>query len=179
MRGVFGRKGLGGSSGGGSDPPQRVAFETPDNPRLPVVRAKRADGPPLREAVLRTIRETVESRGRAALTNVETFVWNVFRLDAYATHQGGFDYYFAHIDDPGDWADATVGLEAMRQPEAARLVEEAVAVFEAGPHDPDADQAQARAYLDRMAELDRRWRALGLDIDRLLEDFVDQYYPWA
>lgn len=89
-------------------------------------------------------------------------------LEAYATHQGGFDYYFAHIGDEstGDWNNAISGLRALGLEDAARLVEEAQKEFQSQPRD-EATQDEVRAYLARMKELDRRWRLLSLDLDTL------------
>jgi hypothetical protein len=157
-------------------------FEPASNPRLPLNRARRSDGPVLAQSVHRCIDQTRRTHGKSALTNVELFFVSVYALDSYV-FDGGFDGYFANNDDPDDWADATAGLEAMGHPEAARIVEEAVPVYQAGVvamlATDEPDPAATKAHLDAMHAFDQRWRALGLDADAILEAFVDRWYPWA
>jgi hypothetical protein len=44
-------------------------------------------------------------------------------LDTFATWQGGFDYYFAHVDDQGTWVCACEALKRNGFDEAASLFE--------------------------------------------------------
>lgn len=75
-------------------------------------------------------------------------------LDAFATWQGGFDYYFAHVAS-SEWGVASDALKAQGLNAAAQLFDQARAAFE---HVVKTDFADEANYLAQMRELDKRWR---------------------
>ncbi len=78
-------------------------------------------------------------------------------LDAFATWQGGFDYYFAHQEEPAVWDQAQSGLRNIGLSGAAQLFGAARDLFLKTDHMAE-DQAAVERYLSRMRELDTRWR---------------------
>lgn len=90
----------------------------------------------------------------------------VHELDLYATHQGGFDYYFAHESRPEHWQAARDGLSRLRVPELLGAFRKAEEAFQRNERAREADYARSGdaafgrnegAYLEEMAALDAVW----------------------
>ena len=79
-------------------------------------------------------------------------------LDAMATWQGGFDYYFADREQPAVWDQAQSDLRKIGLLNAAELFGVARDLFLRTDHFTE-DQAAMDRYLSEMRELDTRWRA--------------------
>lgn len=168
-------------SGGGREPPGakvHVAFDQSDKPRFPVNRARRDDGPDLSRNVSKCLQLTKRTLGADALITVERYFDAVYAIDSHVTN-GGFDGWLANVTDPNELALTVAGLEAVRQPDAAGIAKEAVLDYYQNPLDMDGGPEADAAFLARMHAFDARWNALGIDFDRLLHDFVDEFYPWA
>ncbi len=78
-------------------------------------------------------------------------------LDAFATWQGGFDYYFAHQEEPAVWDQAQSDLRRIGLSGAAAVFGLARDLFLRTDHMTE-DQAAVNRYLSAMRELDTRWR---------------------
>jgi hypothetical protein len=78
-------------------------------------------------------------------------------LDAFATWQGGFGYYFAHQEEPAVWDQAQGYLRRIGLSDAAELFGVARDLFLKCDH-IDAEQAAVERYMAEMHELDVRWR---------------------
>lgn len=77
-------------------------------------------------------------------------------LDAYATWQGGFDYYFVHEDDDSEWESVVMLLKELNLSDAADTFEAARDLF-VNHCDAPLDEDEA-PYLNSMREFDKRWR---------------------
>jgi len=128
--------------------------------------------------IVAAIRRSEREHGREALTNLERWLLEGCNLEAYALHQGGFDYYLAHIDGPEAWADASAALYAMELEDAAAVVRRAVELFLA-TDGGGADPSGMRNYLDQMDGLDRAFAGLVPDLETSLARFADRFYPFA
>lgn len=104
-------------------------------------------------------------------------------LDAFATFQGGFDYYFSHVDyeygelEEGQepkWEAAQTILADHRLYDAAHLLARAHTLFVSHldelNNDEDADET---AYLKAMRALDAEWKTQVPAIHRLLAPWRD------
>jgi hypothetical protein len=93
-------------------------------------------------------------------------------LDAFATWQGGFDYYFAHVEDEEIWVSAREALKRNGFGTAASLFEQARLLFEknmaAVAASPDEDET---AYLDKVRQLDVQWRTFVPALHQLLAEW--------
>jgi hypothetical protein len=87
-------------------------------------------------------------------------------LDAFATWQGGFDYYFAHVEDEETWMAAREALKRNGFGAAALLLEQAGFLFRnMAVASPDEDET---AYLAKVRQLDIQWRAFVPALHQLL-----------
>jgi hypothetical protein len=90
-------------------------------------------------------------------------------LDAFATWQGGFDYYFAHVEDEAVWASACEGLIQNSMAEAATLFSEARMLFKTlGSEPANTDEA---VYFAKMRKLDERWRDYVPALHKILAEW--------
>lgn len=93
-------------------------------------------------------------------------------LDAFATWQGGFDYYFAHVEDKDIRASARDALNRKNLAEAATLFDEARILFETESSDGlepfDTDES---VYLTKMRKLDERWRDYVPELHKILAEW--------
>ena len=91
-------------------------------------------------------------------------------LDAFATWQGGFDYYFAHVEDEEIWVAAREALKRNGFGAAASLFEQARFLFKnmAAVASPDEDET---AYLAKVRQLDVQWRAFVPALHQLLAEW--------
>ena len=78
-------------------------------------------------------------------------------LDAFVTWQGGFDYYFAHQEEPAVWNRTESDLRKIGLSDAAELFGVARDLFLKTDHMTD-EQATVERYFSEMRELDARWR---------------------
>jgi hypothetical protein len=78
-------------------------------------------------------------------------------LDAFVTWQGGFDYYFAHQEEPAVWDQAQSDLRKIGLSGAAELFGVARDLFLRTDHFTE-DQPAVGRYLAEMRELNTRWR---------------------
>jgi hypothetical protein len=78
-------------------------------------------------------------------------------LDAFVTWQGGFDYYFAHQEEPAVWDQAQSDLRKIGLSGAAELFGVAQDLFLRTDHFTE-DQPAVGRYLAEMRELNTRWR---------------------
>ena len=78
-------------------------------------------------------------------------------LDAFVTWQGGFDYYFAHQEEPAVWDQAQSDLRKIGLSGAAELFGVARDLFLSTDHFTE-EQAVVNRYLSDMRELNTRWR---------------------
>ncbi len=90
-------------------------------------------------------------------------------LDAYATWQGGFAYYFDHVDED-DWQKALQGLENYRLHTSANAFSEARRMFEAQP-DEGFEGKAAEEYFAIMDTYDKRWRSEVPTLHKILVDW--------
>jgi hypothetical protein len=78
-------------------------------------------------------------------------------LDAFVTWQGGFDYYFAHQEEPAVWDRAQSGLRKIGLSDASDLFGVARDLFLETDHMAE-EQATVTRYLSEMRDLNTRWR---------------------
>ena len=78
-------------------------------------------------------------------------------LDALATWQGGFDYYFAHQEESEIWDQAQSDLRKIGLSDAAELFGVARDLFLGTDHFSE-EQAAVKRYISEMRELNTRWR---------------------
>ena len=77
-------------------------------------------------------------------------------IDALVTWQGGFDYYFAHQEEPDVWDQAQRNLRTIGLSDAAELFAVARDLF---LRDGMADETEVMSrYLSEMRKLNDRWR---------------------
>jgi hypothetical protein len=151
----------------------------PLRPELPVNRAKRSGGSSLADNVHQCIDLTRRTRREAALTAVESHFLNTYTIDSFVTNSG-FNGYFEQYDNPDDWPDVVAALNAVGLTEAAQIMAEAMVANRArGDVADDADQPTINAWRNVLRDYDQRWFDLGLDLDRILSNYVEQNYPWA
>ena len=93
-------------------------------------------------------------------------------LDAFATWQGGFDYYFAHVEDEEISIAACEALKRNGFGAAASLFEQAHFLFKknvaAVAASTDEDET---AYLAKVRQLDVQWRAFVPALHQLLAEW--------
>ena len=155
----------------------RIPFEPEGSARRVRYPVARGAGDLPFDAIMRSIRRARDDFGPSALTNLERWLLEGSVFGAHFVHQGGFDYYFAHVDDPDRWADAAAAIAAVRADEAGRVFDEAVALF-AGFDHMAADPAATEAYLARVRELDEAFVAALPDLEARLRDLIEQVYPF-
>jgi hypothetical protein len=80
-------------------------------------------------------------------------------LDAFVTWQGGFDYYFAHVDDEKIWISALEILKRNGFDAAASLFEQARFLFKKNMAALASSDEDDPAYLTEVGQLDVQWRA--------------------
>lgn len=77
-------------------------------------------------------------------------------LDAFATWQGGLDYYFSTEDDASQWGEALVALQNLNILDAVEVFKEARDLFVG--HASSLLEDDEMRYLSAMRILDGRWR---------------------
>ena len=169
---MFGRKGL-----FGNRQPKRVPFEPEGSARIVRNAVPRGEGPVPLDAIVDAVRRSEREFGRDSLTNLERWIRESSELEAYVIHQGGFDYYLAHVEDAARWADAAAALYAIGKEEAAAMMRKAVELFTT--FDKCSDQSAMQSYLNQMREIDRQFGQLVPNLEGELAAFADQHYPYA
>jgi len=173
---VFGRRRLFGKGGGASQEPRRTPFEPEGSLRSVRNAIPRGTGSVPLDDIVAAIRSSQRDHGRESLTNLERYLLEGYKLESYAVHQGGFDYYLAHVDGLDAWVDAAAALYAMELEAASDVMRRAVELFLTHDHE---DQAATRNYLDQMDSLDRAFADLVPSLEASLALFADRFYPYA
>jgi hypothetical protein len=91
-------------------------------------------------------------------------------LDAFVTWQGGFDYYFVHVEDEEISIAAREALKRNGFGAAASLFEQAHFLFKnvAAIASPDEDET---AYIAKVRQLDSQWREFVPALHQLLDEW--------
>ena len=79
-------------------PPRATPFEPKGSTKRVINPVTRGTGELPIGKIRKSIERTRREHGKDALTNLERFIYEANAFEAYFFHQGGFDYYFAHID---------------------------------------------------------------------------------
>jgi hypothetical protein len=115
--------------------------------------------------------QSIRQKSDATRTDAERRLLEGHIFAAYFYHQGGFDYYFAHVDETERWALAATALTAAGHDDATPIFHEAVKLFTS--HDNmSADQDATKAYLSQMRVLDARFRSAVPDLEASLREYA-------
>ena len=158
--------------------PARARFFEPEGSTKRVINpvARGTGELPIGE-LTKSIDRTRREHGKDVLTNLERFIYEAISFEAYFFHQGGFDHYFAHIDDPVRWADAATVLAIMRRDDVAPIFQEAVQLFSRSGSDDDP--ASMKTYVDQIGSLDRQFREAIPDFEARLHNIIEEFYPFS
>ena len=157
--------------------PKATPFEPAGSTKRVINPVTRGTGELPLDEIRKSIERTRREHGKDALTNVERFIYEANAFEAYFFHQGGFDYYFAHIDDPVRWADAATVLQIMRRDDVTPIFQEAVELFSRCAS--DEDPVSMKTYLDQIGSLDRQFGEAIPDFEARLHRIIDEYYPFS
>lgn len=173
---MFGKRGLFGKKDSG--PPRKEnTFEPEGSPKRIRNPVPRGSGDVPFDDIIRSIERTRREHGLDALTNVERFIYEAHIFESYFFHQGGFDYYFAHIDDQVRWADAATALMIMGRDDLTPVFRQAVELFvRSGSND---DSTVMKDYLEQIDSLDRQFRESIPDYEARLRTMVEKHYPFG
>ena len=151
--------------------------ERADHADTPRHLASRSDGPDLLMNVVRAIGRTLkESRGDyAQLTPVERRVQRVDVFDSYFTNDG-LDGYFANVPLPEVWRETEEALAAVGAAAVADVFGRARSAYVAAEGLKDEEERN-RAFL-ALGAFRREIRALGVDLEEVLRQYLDRNYPW-
>ena len=127
--------------------------------------------------IIKSIESTRRNHGKDALTNIERFIYEGHIFEAYFFHQGGFDYYLAHIDDQVRWADAATVFKIMGRDDVTPIFREAVELFARSGSDENPEAM--KNYLARISALDRQLEETIPDYEVRLHKLVEDYYPFS
>ena len=169
-RGLFGKKGAGPSHKG-------YTFEPEGSTKRILNPVPRGSGDLPFDDIIRSIERTRRERGLDALTNVERFIYEAHIFDSYFFHQGGFDYYLAHVDDQVRWADAATALMIMRRDDVTPIFRQAVELF--ARSGSDVDPNAMKEYLAQIDVLDRGFREAIPDFEERMHRMAEEFYPFA
>jgi len=114
---------------------------------------------------------SIRQKGNATRSDAERRLLEGHIFEAYFYHQGGFDYYFAHVDEAERWALAVTALTAVDHDDATPIFHEAVKLFTSHDH-MGADQESTKSYLAQMRELDARFRSAVPDLETPLRTYA-------
>jgi len=120
------------------------------------------------DEIIRAIRQKAD----AARSDAERRLLETHIFEAYFYHQGGFDYYFAHVDDSRRWADVAGALMAIGRDDVNPTFRDAVALYTA--FDQGSGEDATKAYLAQVRELDARFRAALPDLEGPLRQLANQ-----
>jgi hypothetical protein len=137
-------------------PPRATPFEPKGSTKRVINPVTRGTGELPIGKIRKSIERTRREHGKDALTNLERFIYEANAFEAYFFHQGGFDYYFAHIEDPVRWADAATVLQIMRRDDVTPIFREAVHLFSRSGS--DENPISMKTYLDQIGSLVRQFR---------------------
>jgi hypothetical protein len=172
---MFGKRGLFGKKEPGA-PRKGNTFEPEGSTKRIVNPVPRGSGDLPFNEIVRSVERTRREQGADSLTNVERFIYEAHIFEAYFFHQGGFDYYFAHIDDQVRWADAATALAIMGRDDLTPLFRQAVETFVRSGRDENPEAM--KGYLAQIEALDRQFREAIPDFEDRLRRMVEQFYPF-
>jgi hypothetical protein len=115
--------------------------------------------------------QSIRAKDDATRTDAERLLLEGHIFEAQFYHQGGFDYYFAHIDDAERWALVATALTALGRDDATPIFHEAVNLFTSHDH-MRADQEATKDYLSQMRQLDGRFRSAVPDLETPLREYA-------
>jgi hypothetical protein len=113
--------------------------------------------------------EAIRQKSEASRTDGERRLYEGHVFEALFFHQGGFDYYFAHVDDPNRWAFAVGALIWLGRDDVTPIFHEAAKLYTGFDH--AADEESTKAYLAEMRELDARFRSAIPDLETRLREY--------
>jgi hypothetical protein len=147
--------------------PDRQAFSSVSSSPAPQQRAKTFGRTDSYDDIIRAIRQKSDSdRSDAERRLLEGHIF-----EAYFYHQGGFDYYFAHVEEAERWAYAVGALIWIGRDDVTPFFNEAVKLFTNFDHGA-ADQDATKAYLSQMKEIDARFRTAIPDLETPLREYA-------
>jgi hypothetical protein len=114
--------------------------------------------------------EAIRQKSDAARTDAERRLYEGHVFEALFFHQGGFDYYFAHVDDPNRWAFAVGALIWLGRDDVTPIFHEAAKLYTGFDH-AAADQEATKSYLTQIRELDARFRSAIPDLETRLREY--------
>jgi hypothetical protein len=123
------------------------------------------------EDIIQTLDQKRREQGLAALTEPERRLYEGHVFEAYFFHQGGFDYYFAHVEDPSHWAYAVGALIWIGRDDVTPIFQEAAKLYTSFDHGA-AHQDATKAYLSQIREIDTRFRAAIPDLEARLREYA-------
>lgn len=123
------------------------------------------------EDIIQAIDRKRREQGLAALTEPERRLYEGNVFEAYFFHQGGFDYYFAHVEDADRWAYAVGALIWIGRDDVTPIFHEAATLYTSFDHGA-ADQDATKAYLSQIREIDARFRAAIPDLEARLQEYA-------
>ena len=173
---MFGKGGFFGKKQTAS-PSRGTLFEPEGSTKRVVNPVVRGPGQLPIDEIMKSIERTRRDHGRDALTNIERFIYEGHIFEAYFFHQGGFDYYLAHIDDQVRWADAATVFMIMRRDDVTPIFREAVELF--ARSGSDDDPSAMKDYLARIGSLDRQLKEAIPDYEMRLHKLIEDYYPFS
>jgi len=155
-----------------------MTFGRADAPDTPRYRASRADGPDLRINVVHSVARTLKESGGdySQLTLGERHVQRVDIFDSYVTNDG-IDGFFANVPLPEVWDETQEALEAVGAASVAEVLRRARAAYIAAEALEDEDERN-EAFL-ALKVFKREINRLNVDLEEVLRQYVDRYYPWA
>jgi len=111
--------------------------------------------------------QSIRQKADADRIDAERRLYEGHVFEALFFHQGGFDYYFAHVDDPNRWAFAVGALIWLDRDDVTPIVHEAAKLYTGFDH-AAADQEATKSYLAQMRELDARFKSAIPDLETRL-----------
>ena len=147
--------------------PDRQPSASPSSSPGAQQRAKTFGGNDSYDDIIQSIRQKSDSdRSDAERRLLEGHIF-----EAYFYHQGGFDYYFAHVDEAERWAYAVGALIWIGRDDVTPFFNEAAKLFTNFDHGT-ADQDATKAYLSQMKEIDARFRTAIPDLETPLREYA-------
>ena len=141
----------------------------------PIHRARRSDGCDIVHAVQTCVDETRADLGDDALTPVERTALRAFELDTWLA-TGGFECYFAHVDDERVWREMVASLSRIGARDLASVARRMVAAYPEIRNVEDVSD-----YFASFDEYDRAFtsKARNGRLQAKLAEWLERNYPWA
>ena len=125
------------------------------------------------DEIIQSIEQKRRAKGEAALSNPERRLYEGHVFESLFFHQGGFDYYFAHVEETSRWAQAAGALIAVGRDDVTPIFREAVELYTGFDHGT-ADEEATKAYLAQIKEIDARFRSAIPDLEARLQEYARQ-----